>query len=269
MTERKYMASEMKVEADQERLSWQEKTWDPVTFRNLEMIGVTQGWKCLEVGAGYGSITSWLSERIGPNGKVVATDIRPELHRKVSNTVEIRQHNILKDELEKDYYDLVHCRMVLQHLSEPEEALNRMAEAVKPGGWLLVEEIDNATLIRSDSNDPKADFYYRSVSNFQDMIKQNLYNYEFGRRVRMLLDKLGFDAVEGQGNIVLTRGGEPWAKALIATQEVFKKGMRDSKQMPEEELNKVSSQVFDLLADPTFYFNTSPLCCAWGRKLKK
>jgi ubiquinone/menaquinone biosynthesis C-methylase UbiE len=110
MTEGKYMASEMKLEADRERLSLIEQTWDPVTIRNLEMLGVSSGWKCLDVGAGYGSITSWLAERVGSNGKIVATDIRAELHHKVSETVEVRQHDILKDDLEKDYYDLVHCR---------------------------------------------------------------------------------------------------------------------------------------------------------------
>ncbi len=36
----------------------------------------------------------------------------------------------------------MHTRLVLTHLPERERVLEKMAKAVKPGGWLLVEEPD-------------------------------------------------------------------------------------------------------------------------------
>lgn len=75
MSEHGYVHSVEQDEVELERLKLQEDTIDPPTIRHLETIGVSQGWKCLEVGAGAGSIAQWLSNRVGPTGKAVATDI--------------------------------------------------------------------------------------------------------------------------------------------------------------------------------------------------
>jgi ubiquinone/menaquinone biosynthesis C-methylase UbiE len=48
---------------------------DPATIEYLAKIGVAPGWHCLEIGAGAGSITEWLCQRVGSSGRVVATDI--------------------------------------------------------------------------------------------------------------------------------------------------------------------------------------------------
>ena len=34
-----------------------------------------RGWRCLEFGAGGGSIAAWLCDRVAPDGAVVATDL--------------------------------------------------------------------------------------------------------------------------------------------------------------------------------------------------
>jgi ubiquinone/menaquinone biosynthesis C-methylase UbiE len=60
-------------------LSLLEELFDPVTVRRLERVGVAPGWQALEVGAGRGSIASWLADRVGEEGRVVATDIDTNL----------------------------------------------------------------------------------------------------------------------------------------------------------------------------------------------
>ena len=61
-------------ETERERLAAIEAGLDPITTECLEKIGVAEGWHCLEVGAGAGSIADWLCRRVGANGMVVATD---------------------------------------------------------------------------------------------------------------------------------------------------------------------------------------------------
>jgi ubiquinone/menaquinone biosynthesis C-methylase UbiE len=69
-----------------------------------------------------------LISRVGPTGKVVATDIDIRfLQLLAAPNIEVRRHDILKDELEKGVYDLVQCRKLLHNLPEPEKALKRMA----------------------------------------------------------------------------------------------------------------------------------------------
>src|ERR1700731_2841777 len=57
------------------RFSALAEIFDPGTIRHLVERGVDQGWHCLEVGSGNGSIAAWLGDRVGPNGRVLVTDI--------------------------------------------------------------------------------------------------------------------------------------------------------------------------------------------------
>ncbi|MGH8922388.1 MAG: SAM-dependent methyltransferase, partial [Actinomycetes bacterium] len=57
------------------RLELLEQIYDAGTIRRLDSLGVGAGWRCLEVGAGGGSITRWLCDRVGPGGRVLAIDL--------------------------------------------------------------------------------------------------------------------------------------------------------------------------------------------------
>ena len=157
MTEQQYFASGSKDEFERERLGLLESFKDPKTIRHLEALGVREGWNCLEAGAGKGSIAMWLANRVGHTGKVVATDINTRFLQDLSiQNLEVRTHDITKDNLEEGQYDLVHCRALLSHLPEPEKALERMTNALKKGGWIYVEEPDYGLSEAIDPNHPSA-----------------------------------------------------------------------------------------------------------------
>ena len=108
-----------------ERLAALAEVLDPGTVRHLEAIGVGPGWRCLEVGAGGGSIAAWLSERVGDDGAVVATDLDTTVLRELSRpNLEIRVHDVLEDDLPEGAFDVVHLRLLLAWLSEPQRALS-------------------------------------------------------------------------------------------------------------------------------------------------
>ena len=50
--------------------------FDAGTRQHLLDRELAPGWRCLEVGAGGGSIARWLGQRVGPTGRVIATDAR-------------------------------------------------------------------------------------------------------------------------------------------------------------------------------------------------
>lgn len=117
--------------------------FDPGTIRHLEARGFGPGWKCLEVGAGGGSIAKWLAESVGASGHVLATDIDTRfLETLRMPNLEIRQHNIASDPLPEKTFDLAHARLVLSHLPERRQVLQRMIAALKPGGWIVIEDVD-------------------------------------------------------------------------------------------------------------------------------
>jgi SAM-dependent methyltransferase len=139
------------------RLRLLEARYDPHTFRRLCTFGPLAGARCLEVGAGAGSVARWLAAQVGPAGQVVATDIDPRFLAGAGKTgVEVRRHDILADPLEPGRYDLVHCRALLFHLADPRQAVRNMAAAVRPGGWLLIEDADYVSLVAADPAHPRA-----------------------------------------------------------------------------------------------------------------
>jgi SAM-dependent methyltransferase len=123
------------------RLALLEQRFDAGTIRRLGDLGVRSGWRCLEVGAGHGSIARWLSDKVGPAGSVVAADIGTRFLTNLPDNVDVREIDIRELELEQDF-DLVHCRALLMHLPDPADALARIVTALRPGGVLLAEEGD-------------------------------------------------------------------------------------------------------------------------------
>lgn len=135
------------LDEEHKRLDAQAAIWDPHTVRYLEGIGVGPGWRCLEVGAGTGTVTRWLADRVSPGGSVVATDIDTRFLAALDQpAVEIRTHDITADPLEEASFDLVYARMVLMHLPDADKHLDTMLRALVPGGWLLVQDVDLAYL---------------------------------------------------------------------------------------------------------------------------
>ena len=116
--------------------------YDEATCRHLDRFGIDTGWDCLEVGAGGGSIARFMSMRVGPRGHVLATDINTDwIAGSLSANAELRRHDIGTDPLPEAAFDVVHARAVLTFVPERRKTLNRMIAALKPNGWLLVEEM--------------------------------------------------------------------------------------------------------------------------------
>ena len=140
MTE--YVFDNKEAETEQ-RFGALEALFDPVSKRHLEPH-VVPGAHCLEVGGGSGSIALWMSERVGERGRVVVTDINTRFLDGIAGpNIEVRQHDIVSDPLEEAAFDVAHTRLVLLHIPERKRALERMIAAVKPGGWLVLEEFDS------------------------------------------------------------------------------------------------------------------------------
>ncbi len=123
------------------RLQALEAFADPVTHRTLEATGLQPGWRCLELGAGAGSIASWISERTAP-GETVATDLDTSfLSAREEWRLTVERHDVMKDDFPPGSFDLVHARALLEHLHDREEAVARIRSWVRPQGWVCLEAV--------------------------------------------------------------------------------------------------------------------------------
>lgn len=128
-------------ERERERLNGLAVLYDEGTERVLSAAGVARGWRCLEIGGGTGTIARWLASQVGPQGQVVVTDVDVRFLDELDDErVKVRRHDIVRDDLEEGAFDLVHARLVIQHLSARECALQKAARALRRGGVLVVED---------------------------------------------------------------------------------------------------------------------------------
>jgi SAM-dependent methyltransferase len=181
---------------ERRRLALLEECCDPVTFGQLDAIGVGPGWRCLDVGAGAGSVTRWLSTRVGGSGQVVAADLNPRFLDDVAANVEVRRFDVTSDELEPAAFDLVHVRLLLMHLADPAAALRRMVGALKPGGWLVTTEGDWGVV--AFGGHPDAGW---ATGRLHELFAQHEplgRRPYFGRRLPALVAGLGLDDLTGE-----------------------------------------------------------------------
>ena len=254
-----YLAAAVADAFERERLGLLGRLMDPMSTRRLDRLGVAPGWRCLEVGAGDGSVARWLVDRVGPAGHVVATDLDPRFLD--DPRIEVRAHDILVDPLETGAYDLVHCRAVLMHLSQPKRALARMAAALRPGGWLLVEEGDVGTCRAADPSHPAAEWFQQAMKRGAELIQATgLVDVRFGRRCRGLLEEVGLVDVEDETTTWKCRGGGQAARFQQMNLRLVQSTLPSF--LPRDDYERQSS----LYEDASFAFVFMAMVGAWGRR---
>lgn len=231
-----YVMAQNETEAERDRLRLLERWLDPGTTERLERLGVSAGWRCLEAGAGNGSITRWLAERVGPAGSVVAADIDPRFLTDLPENVEVRQLDLRTDDLESEAYDLLHCRLLLMHLPDPDTVLKRFVAALRPGGVLLVEEGDFG--LHRFGGHPDAGRMTMLYDQAIDRLRTaGVVHDGFGREVPGRLEAAGVAWLGGAVHTSVARIGEvayewEWANITSTGPRLVAAGVLDEEFLP-------------------------------------
>lgn len=158
--------------------------FDRATFDRFDALGVGPGWRCWEAGAGGPTVAAHLAHRVRPGGSVLATDIDLAwLAGQVPSDVDVLLHDLVADPVGAESFDLVHARLVLIHVPERDLALQKMIDALAPGGWLVVEDFDaelipRACLEQLDDTHARAN---RIRAGFSALLTQRGVDLGFGR----------------------------------------------------------------------------------------
>ncbi|KAI0027130.1 S-adenosyl-L-methionine-dependent methyltransferase, partial [Vararia minispora EC-137] len=107
----------------------------------LAPLGDFKPKKILELGC-VASCRAIEAATLFPDADVLATDISPLPDRPLPSNMKFMKMNILEPiPLEPASYDLIHARFTFVHLPDPLAALMRVVALLRPGGWLLIEDI--------------------------------------------------------------------------------------------------------------------------------
>jgi len=237
---------------------------DPGTIRHLETLGVRAGWQCLEVGGGGGSIADWLCRRVGPDGHVLTTDLDTRFLAVLDQpNLEVRRHDIVTDALPQAAFDLVHTRMVLTHLPARGAVLDRLVAALKPGAWLLVEEIDWRTFQTDQLVPPgAAELFGKFWQALEQVLQTAGADLHYGRRLNRDVCARGLIEVAGEGRLAMVQTGAPWAQVIGLTAEELGERLTAGGLLTQQELDN-----FIAVLDQPDVIWTAPLTMAvWGRR---
>lgn len=242
------------------RIQAAEDLLDEGSIRLLSSLGVREGLRCLEVGAGGGSIARWLAGAVGPTGHVVATDVDTRaLELPAQPNVEKRQHDIVRDPLE-DTFDLIHTRLLLEHLREREAVLAKLVAALRDGGWLLVEDVDYVSGIPISELGGKEHEHTQSV-RLREFAKLGVDPY-FGRHLPERLRAHGLSNVGNEGRVWVMEGGSAGARWFQLSMAHLRGQLVGPGKLTDAEVDQMLG-VFDDRAFAAF----SPIIVgAWGQK---
>lgn len=241
---------------ERERLAGIEALWDPGTVRHLEALGVGEGWTCLEVGAGGGAVVEWLCRRAE---RVVATDLDTRFLEAIeAPNLEVLRHDIADDELPDERFDLVHARLVLEHLPGRDRALERMASLVAPGGWLLVEDYDWS----SYGVEPRSELGERAAEAVLGFMEEVAgFDRAYGRRLVGELRRVGLHDIEAEGRLRLIDPQSPGADFYRLSLAALRDTLAEQGRLTAGE----SDAALAMLGDRDSTIVSPVMVAAWGR----
>jgi ubiquinone/menaquinone biosynthesis C-methylase UbiE len=138
--------------AEQNRLA---RLNDLINDRCFPKIKIKPGMHVLDVGSGLGQLTYRLSKAAGVNGKCLGIErdvnqLTKAQEKFTASNLEFRQGDALQLPLgvnEVGMFDAVHTRFLLEHLSNPAQAVSQMTIALKPGGRIFLFDDDHETMV--------------------------------------------------------------------------------------------------------------------------
>ena len=234
--------------------------FNPSTFRHFTSLGVGLGWRAWEVGAGGPSVPTWLASRT--RGYVLATDIDTTWLESDAAPYDVLRHDVGADPAPAGPFDLVHARLVLVHVPDRDTALGTMIAALRPGGWLLVEEADPGLqpLVCPDEHSEEQRLANDLKRGFRSLMAAKGVDLAFGRTLPRRLREAGLVDVGADAYFPLA--GAACDELERATIEqirgrLVEAGLATNEQI-DQHLDNVVAHRLDLA--------TSPRVSAWARK---
>jgi SAM-dependent methyltransferase len=246
-----------------QRIAALSELFDPWTFRHLQGVGLGAGWRCWEVGAGSGAVPRWLSEQVGPGGQVIATDLDVTWAGELDGSgVEVRRHDVAADAPPDRGLDLIHARLVLVHVHDRKRALANMIGALRPGGWLVIEDADPMLqpLGCLESERPEQVLANRLRDGFRRLLAARDVDLAYGRKLPRLLREAGLAGVRADSTfpVAAPAGAElELATVRLLADQLIEIGCATRAEI-DQHLETVASGALDLA--------TSPLVTAWGQR---
>lgn len=251
-------------ELGEKHVQYLEKMLDGPTTMVLSSTNIQPGQRCLDVGFGGGSIARWMSERVGPTGRVVAIDVDTD-HLESSGNIEVFKHDLNNGlpEAAQGPYDVIHARQVLMHMPQREAIFQKLIDALAPGGWLVFGEMtDRDRAVKSAPSQADAELWDKIQHMNHHLVGMpNGMNFDWAHEIDGHMADAGLEDIQGLEYSQVTAGGSN-GMLLHRNLNIQAEPLLLKVGATKEELERYR----ELTLDPSFrawFFQT---IFTWGRK---
>lgn len=237
----------------------------PTTRQLLQQARIARGARCLDLGCGGGHVSLEMARMAGAQGRVLGIDMdttKLELARQRAEQqglqVEFEHANVHELSAEAQF-DVVYARFLLTHLHQPADAVQRMLRALRPGGVLIVEDIQ----ISASFAYPASAALARHVMWYEAAVERRGGDPNIGPKLPSLLRAAGVEQVQlaivqpsflqGEGKTIHRLTMENIAAAVIG----------EGLATPEE-VERVTSELALLADDPDSLVALPRIFQVWG-----
>jgi len=251
-----------------ERLRMIARVLRPTTLALFDRVGIPPDAVCLDVGCGGGDVTLDLALVVAPQGRAVGTDIdrtKLDLARAEAGGQEVRNIEYRRADagasLGEAEFDVVYARFLLTHLRDPAACVSRMRDAVKPGGVVIVEDID----FTGHFSHPESAALRRYVQLYSQTVRARGGDPDIGPRLPVLLLDAGLDRI-GM-NVVQPAALEGEVKLLDPiTLENIAGSVLDAGLATVDEVEELVAELYRFARDTRTVLSIPRIVQAWGHR---
>lgn len=232
----------------------------------LDLIGVSEGWSCLDLGCGPGGITTLLSERVGPSGRVIGLDKDAEFlahaRSRAPANVEFRRGDAYASDLPRDSFDLVHMRFLASTAGAPERIIREALALCRPRGTVALQEPDTDTL---NCYPP-----HPAWTTLKDVLTQVFRgvggDVHLAHRLYQLVRQAGLVDVHFRPVLIGVRSTDPMVDYLPATVESLRGTIARLGLISNDRLDSALAEARRHLRNPDTVVTLYTVAQVWGRK---
>jgi SAM-dependent methyltransferase len=196
----------------------------------------------------------------GRGAAVTAVDIDTRfIEHMASDNVDIHCLDIRTDALPTGEFDLVHTRLVLEHLSDRQQILDRLAATLRPGGWIVIEAFD-WNYFSWESGVPALNAMSKAVLDYAEQVGG--LDTSYGRRLLTALNQAGLTDVRGQGRAHVIDGYCPGFDFFKLTIDSLRRPLIDIGAISKAEAEMADAR----LHDKHLRINTPMMMAGIGRR---
>ncbi|MGL5941529.1 MAG: class I SAM-dependent methyltransferase [Waterburya sp.] len=250
------------------RLKILSRVMQPYTQNFFQRLEITTGMHCLDLGCGGGDVTFELALLVGKQGKVVGLELDETIIRLTQEdsqrlgltNVELKVADALSL-VEENKYDLAYSRFLLTHLSHPQKVIEKMKIALKPGGWIAIEDL----AFSGHFCFPQCQAFDKYIELYQQVVQNKGGDPEIGLKLPGMLKKAGFKEVNL--NLVQPTFIEGEGKSIAQiTMEKIRSAVLEQGLSSPNEIELIISELKEFAQNSETIISLPRIFQVWGRK---